>query len=77
MTFSTGHRAEARLEAFADAIEQSPPSRILTEDGGPSTELLEFCEKTSCSLDWVFFGDLRPTFRMLCEFTRRYGREGL
>ena len=73
MTFSTGLEAEARLEAFADAIERQTPSRLVTDDGVPSHELIAFCRETGCCLDWVFYGDLRPTFRMICQFTERYG----
>ena len=55
--------AEARLQFYADTIGAPVPPRLLSEDGSPSPELLNFCVRYGASLDWVFLGDLRAMIR--------------
>lgn len=52
--------AETRVQFFADTIGKEPPARLLSADGAPAPELLNFCQNTGMSLDWAFLGDLRP-----------------
>lgn len=55
--------AETRVQFFADTIGKEPPARLLSKDGAPANELLNFCQTTGMSLDWAFLGDLRPMVR--------------
>ncbi len=55
--------AMSRARFFAETIGKEPPSRLLSDDGAPSHELLAFCEETGMSLDWVFLDDLRSMVR--------------
>lgn len=52
--------AEARMHFCADTIGVQPPERLLSEDGAFAPELLNFCARYGASLDWIFFGDVRP-----------------
>ena len=47
-------------------------ARLLSDEGAPSPELMEFCDRTGMSLDWVFVGDLRP----MVQATYRNNRAG-
>lgn len=54
--------ATERVQFFADVVGIAPPS-CLQVDGVPSSALLEWCDRTGLSLDWIFCGDLRPLMR--------------
>lgn len=51
--------AEARMQFYADTIGVEPPKRLLSDDGAPARELLDFCLEYGASLDWIFLGDVR------------------
>lgn len=51
--------AQERVKLYADTIGVDAPANLIAEDGGPSDELLKFCDDYGASLDWVYCGDLR------------------
>lgn len=51
--------AETRAQFYADTIRVEPPARLLSQDGAPAPELLQFCVRYGASLDWIFLGDVR------------------
>ena len=55
--------AEARMHFYADTIGVVPPDRLISEDGAPAFELLNFCVRYGASLDWIFLGDVRGMIR--------------
>ncbi|MCC1494949.1 hypothetical protein [Cognatishimia sp. F0-27] len=55
--------AEARMHFYADTIGVQPPGRLLSDDGAPAPELLNFCVRCGASLDWIFLGDVRGMIR--------------
>ncbi|MEP1592883.1 hypothetical protein [Sulfitobacter sp.] len=55
--------AEARMQFYADTIGVFPPERLLSGDGSPAPELLNFCVRYGASLDWIFLGDVRGMIR--------------
>lgn len=55
--------AEARMHFYADTIGVQPPDRLLSDDGSPAPELLNFCVRYGASLDWIFLGDVRGMIR--------------
>ncbi|KEP68536.1 hypothetical protein DL1_07895 [Thioclava dalianensis] len=63
--------AEARMQFYADTIGVHPPSRLLSEDGAPAPELLNFCVRYGASLDWIFLGDVRRMIRDSYEVARQ------
>lgn len=62
--------AEARMQFYADTVGVEPPKRLLSEDGAPASELLDFCLKYGASLDWIFFGDLRRMIHISYQVAR-------
>ncbi len=48
-----------RLTQFVERTDLVGPLRLIDEDGAPSTELLNFAERTGLSLDWLFRGEVR------------------
>ncbi|WP_340250904.1 hypothetical protein [Sulfitobacter pontiacus] len=47
---------KARLDLFAKDVDDTAPSTALSVDGGPSAELLEYCDKHGLTLDWALLG---------------------
>ncbi len=47
---------KARLDLFAKDVDDTAPSTALSVDGGPSPELLAYCDKHGLTLDWALLG---------------------
>ncbi|MEM7073633.1 MAG: hypothetical protein AAF484_01020 [Pseudomonadota bacterium] len=61
--------ARYRLEEFSGLTGTASPSRLLDDNGAPTTELLAFCKVEALNLDWLFCGDSRPlllAYRRAC-----------
>lgn len=52
--------ANIRLQSYAKATGTTVPKKLLAADAAPSLALMDYCEETGCSLDWVFRCDPRP-----------------
>ena len=51
-----------RLNQFAESAGGNAPSTILSADGAPSREIIEYCNKHNLTLEWVLLGS-GPTHR--------------
>ena len=51
-----------RLNHFAESAGDNAPSTILSADGAPSREIMEYCDKHNLTLDWALLGN-GPTHR--------------
>ncbi|MFG6584796.1 MULTISPECIES: hypothetical protein [Sulfitobacter] len=45
-----------RLSHFAESAGDTAPSKILSSDGGPSREIMDYCDKHRLTLDWALLG---------------------
>ncbi|OZB12763.1 MAG: hypothetical protein B7X55_13955 [Rhodobacterales bacterium 34-62-10] len=48
--------AMIRLKRHAEDRGDIPPKCVVARDGGPSMDLLVYCERHDLSLDWVLLG---------------------
>lgn len=51
-----------RLDQFAESAGDTAPSVILSADGAPSREIIDYCDKHHLTLDWALLGN-GPTHR--------------
>ncbi|MEM9497599.1 MAG: hypothetical protein AAGA28_06745 [Pseudomonadota bacterium] len=61
--------ARYRLEEFSGLTGTVSPTRLLDDNGAPTTELLAYCKAEALNLDWLFCGDARPlllAYRLAC-----------
>ena len=54
--------AMSRLKGHAEDRGDIPPKCVVARDGGPSMDLLVYCERHDLSLDWALLGN-GPTNR--------------
>ncbi|WP_143040425.1 hypothetical protein [Rhodobacter sp. 24-YEA-8] len=55
--------AAGRASYAAGVLEVEAPQSLLAPDGGPSSEIMDFCQKTGVSLDFIFCGDVKGMLR--------------
>lgn len=46
-----------RLNQFAESAGDTAPSLILSADGAPSREIIDYCDKHNLTLDWALLGN--------------------
>lgn len=66
--------AQERIALIAESVSTKAPQNLISSDGGPSKELLEFCHKTGASLDFIFSGDVTSMIRQLHSAEQRSQR---
>ena len=49
-------QTEIRLNQFAENAGDTAPSPILSKDGAPSGEVMDYCDKHNLTLDWALLG---------------------
>ncbi|WP_028955720.1 hypothetical protein [Sulfitobacter sp. 20_GPM-1509m] len=50
-------QTEFRLSDFAKTAGDEAPTPILSKDGAPSREVMEYCNKHNLTLDWALLGE--------------------
>lgn len=50
-------KTEFRLSDFAKTAGDEAPTPILSKDGAPSREVMEYCNKHNLTLDWALLGE--------------------
>ena len=50
------NQTKLRLNQFAKNAGDTAPSAFLSNDGAPSREVMDYCDKHNLALDWVLLG---------------------
>ncbi|MBM2295093.1 hypothetical protein JQX09_24565 [Sulfitobacter pseudonitzschiae] len=50
-------QTEFRLSDFAKTAGDEAPTPILSNDGAPSREVMDYCDKHNLTLDWALLGE--------------------
>ncbi|WP_425051518.1 hypothetical protein [Psychromarinibacter sp. S121] len=61
-----------RLKLYAQAVGVEVPRPIINEDGGPSSEVIDFCEKHGASLDYIYTGDVTPLIHAVASKPKEF-----